>query len=86
MNHTQLVGCQYPQLCVAKKLCWPGGDICIYVKKELKTNIIKFLPKQTGIEDLWFSVQSSMSPAIIIGCVYRHPKASVDSLEYLQDV
>ncbi len=25
-------------------------------------------------------------PAVIIGCVYRHPKASADSFEYLQDV
>ncbi len=27
-----------------------------------------------------------MYPAVIIGCVYRHPKASADSFEYLQDV
>ena len=64
-----------------------GGGVCIYVKKELKTNIINFLlPKQAGVEDLWLIVQSNMYPAVIIGCVYRHPKAGVDSFEYLQDV
>ncbi|RUM30450.1 MAG: hypothetical protein DSY42_04590 [Aquifex sp.] len=64
-----------------------GGGVCIYVKKELRTNIINFLlPKQVGVEDLWLSVQSNMYPAVIIGCVYRHPKANVDSFEYLQDV
>ncbi len=27
-----------------------------------------------------------MYPAVAIGCVYRHPKTSADSFEYLQDV
>ncbi len=64
-----------------------GGGVCIYVRKELRTNIINFLlPKQDGVEELWLSVQSNKHPAVIIGCVYRHPKAGVDSLEYLQDV
>ncbi len=64
-----------------------GGGVCIYIKKELRINVINFLlRKQTGVEDLWLSVQSNMYPAVIIGCVYRRSKASADSFEYLQDV
>ncbi len=64
-----------------------GGGVCIYTKKELKTHVITFpVTKQVGVEDLWVSVQSNKYPAVIIGCVYRHPKASIDSYEYLQDV
>ena len=64
-----------------------GGGICIYVNKQLKSNVIDLsFSKQPGVEDLWVSVQCRMLPAIIIGCVYRHPKAPVSSFEYLQDV
>ncbi len=38
------------------------------------------------MEDLWLGVQSNMYPAVIIGCVDRHTKASGDSLEHLQHV
>ncbi len=64
-----------------------GGGVCIYTKKELKTHLITFpVTRQVGVEDLWVSIQSNKYPAVIIGCVYRHPKATVDSYEYLQDV
>ncbi len=44
-----------------------GGGFCIYVKKELRTNIINFhLPKQAGVEDLWLCVQNHKSC-----CYYR---------------
>ncbi len=65
-----------------------GGGVCIYVKKELKINVMNFffLSKHNGIEDLWLSVERNMYPAVVIGCVYRHPKANVDSFEYIQYV
>ena len=64
-----------------------GGGVCIYVRNELKVNIIDLsLPKHPGVEDMWLSVQSHMFPAIIVGCVYRHPKALATSFEHLQDV
>ena len=64
-----------------------GGGVCIYVSNQLKTNVINlFIPKEPGIEDVWVSVQSQMFPAIIVGCVYRHPKSHVGSFEYIQDV
>ncbi len=64
-----------------------GGGVCIYVSKQLKTNVINLsIPKQPGIEDVWVSVQSHMLPAIIFRCIYRHPKSHVASFEYIQDV
>ncbi len=43
-----------------------GGSVCIYVKKELKINVIYFLlRKHDGVEDLWLSVQSNMYPAVL---------------------
>lgn len=39
-----------------------------------------------GIEDLWVTVECWKLPAIIIGYMYRHPKASAAVFEYIQDV
>ena len=64
-----------------------GGGVCMYVRNQLKVNVIDLsLTKHPGIEDVWVSVQSHMFPDIIIGCVYRHPKAPATSFEYLKDV
>ena len=64
-----------------------GGGVCIYAKNVLSPNIINLnIPKQTGIEDLWITVQCRKLPAIIIGCIYRHPKASATTFDYIQDV
>ncbi len=64
-----------------------GGGVCIYVSSQLKTNVLNLsIPKQLDIEDVWVSVQSHMLPAIIVGCIYRHPKSLVASFEYIQDV
>ncbi len=50
-----------------------GGGVCI-------THLITFpVTRQVGVEDLWVSIQSNKYPAVITGCVYRHPKATVDS-------
>ncbi len=61
--------------------------VCVHVCSQLKSNVINLsIPKQPGIEDVWVSVQSRMLPAIIVGCIYRHPKSHVASFEYIQDV
>ena len=39
-----------------------------------------------SIKDLWITVQCRKLPAIIIGCIYRHPKASATTFDYIQDV
>ncbi len=47
-----------------------GGGVFIYVKKELRTNIVNFLlPKQDGVENLWLCVLSNMYPVVITGCL-----------------
>ena len=64
-----------------------GGGVCIYVRNQLKTNVINLpVSKQPGIEDVWVSVQSHMLPAIIVGCIYRQPKSHVVSFQYIQDI
>ncbi len=64
-----------------------GGGVCIYVRNQLKVNVINFpLTKQPGIEDLWVSGQSHMFPAIIVYSVYSHPKAPATSFVYFQNV
>ena len=42
--------------------------------------------KQEGVEDKWISVQLRKFPSIIIGCVYRHPKAPVTSFSYILEI
>lgn len=64
-----------------------GGGVCKYVKNVLTVNFMNLnLPKQVGIEDIWITVQYRKLPAIIIGCMYRHPKASATTFEYIQDM
>lgn len=64
-----------------------GGGVCVYVKDILTVNVINLnAPKQVGIEDVWITVQCRKLPAVIIGCVYRHPKAPVVSFDYIQEI
>lgn len=63
-----------------------GGGVCIYVKDVLLTHVLCLdVPKPAGIEDVWVTVQCRKLPAIIIGCIYRHPKAPVATFDYIQD-
>ena len=64
-----------------------GGGVCVYVKNSLCTNVIKLdIPRVDGVEDVWVTVQCRKLPAIIVGCVYRHPKALVTSYDYIEEV
>ena len=61
-----------------------GGGTLIYVRNDLKVNIIFVdAEKADGIEDVWISVQHKKLPSFIIGCVYQHPKALASSFDYL---
>ncbi len=63
-----------------------GGGVCIYVKAVLSANVSDLkVPRQTGIEDIWVTVQCRNLPAIVIGCMYRHPKVPAATFNYLQD-
>lgn len=44
------------------------------------------IPRLAGVEDERVTVQCRKLPAIIVGCVYRHPKALVASFDYIEDV
>ena len=61
-----------------------GGGVCIYVKDHLKVNEIRNCnDRQEGVECIWLSVQHRYLPSFIIGCVYRHPKASGESFNFI---
>ena len=72
-----------------------GGGVCIYVKESLRVNTLSLnLPiqsdieaiSQSDIEDIFLSVQFENHPAIIIGCMYRHPKANITSFDYINNI
>ena len=63
-----------------------GGGVCIYVRDDLEAKPLNVnVQREDGldIEDLWITVQCRKLPSFIIGCIYRHPKAPVDSFNYL---
>ena len=64
-----------------------GGGVCLYVNSSLNPSIITpGVPEQVGVEDVWVQVQCRKLPSMIIGCVYRHPKALTSSFDYMQEV
>jgi len=64
-----------------------GGGVCIYVRDTFKSNeIFTTAANNTAVEDIWVTVQSNMFPSFIIGTVYRHPHATTESFDYLEDV
>lgn len=64
-----------------------GAGVCMYVHSTLKSSVINLdVPRPKGVEDVWVKIQSRKWPAIIIGCVYRHPKALVTSFDYIEEV
>ena len=64
-----------------------GGGVCLFIKNSLKVTELKLgIERQEGVEDKWVSIQHKKFPSIIIGCVYRHPKALVTSFNYILDI
>ena len=64
-----------------------GGGSCIFYRDDLKVTLLEtYIDKVEGVEDVWVSVQSRKLPSVVIGSVYRHPKASVISFDYMYDV
>ncbi len=63
-----------------------GAGTCIYVRDTLKVNTITLdIPRPSDIEDIWIAVQCCRLPSIIIGCMYRHPKALAVTFDYIED-
>lgn len=64
-----------------------GGGVCMYVKSTLNPSLIILgVPGQVGVEDVWVQMQCRKLPAVVIGCVYRHPKALASSFDNIQEV
>lgn len=64
-----------------------GGGTCIYARRNLKVTVMNVgIDKVEGVEDVWINVQRRMLPSVVIGCIYRHPKATVRSFEYISEV
>ena len=63
-----------------------GGGVCVYIRNCLKVSVINLsLPKVENVDILWLNVQSSKFPSFIIGTVYRHPHAHVNSFDYIEE-
>ena len=63
-----------------------GGGVCVFVKDHFKVNVIENSnEREEGVECIWLSVQHRYLPSFIIGCLYRHPKASVESFNFILD-
>lgn len=66
--------------------CGRGGGVCLFVRDYLKvTELTNGTEKQEGIEMKWLSIQHRKLPSIILGCVYRHPKAPAASFNYISE-
>lgn len=64
-----------------------GGGACIFVKNTFTvTPFQTYVDKPVGVEDVWVTLQCRKLPSIIVGCLYRHPKAPTVTLDYIGDV
>lgn len=64
-----------------------GGGVCIYARDFLTVSPIDVnIDPIEGVENLWLTVQCKKLPSIIIGCLYRHPHAKLQSYDYITDV
>ncbi len=60
---------------------------CVFVKDTFTSNVVKLdIDRPASVEDAWVAVQCCKLPAVIIGCVYRHPKAPAVPFDYIEDV
>ncbi len=64
------------------------GVVCIFVRDYLSATLLPTHPvnKPPGVKDMWITLQLRKLTSVIIGCLYRHPKASYESFEYIQDI
>ncbi len=65
-----------------------GGGVYIFVRNDLSATLLPThtINRPTGVEDVWITLQLRKLPSVIIGFLYRHPKASFESFEYIQDI
>ena len=64
-----------------------GGGACMYVSQDFTVSKINTIaPKVPNVEDLWLCVQCRKFPSFVVGTIYRHPHAHVNSFDYISDV
>ena len=64
-----------------------GSGVCIYIRESFNCSVLSpGVDSIVGVEDIWIQVQYKKFPSFIVGCVYRHPKALIESFTYLSDV
>lgn len=64
-----------------------GSGVCVHVKDHLSSGVLHTnIKRQSGVKDVWVKIQCRKLPSIIIGCIYRHPKAHSDSFDYIVDI
>ncbi len=64
-----------------------GGGACVYVKDTLSSKEITCdVARPQGVEDVWVSIQCRKLPSVIVGSIYRHPKAPQETFEYLHEI
>ena len=64
-----------------------GAGVCIYAKKCLNPTIVNTdVTTHSDVEDVFIKVQCRKLPSVIIGCMYRHPKALIESFDYITDI
>ena len=64
-----------------------GGGVCIFVRKTFNVTPLHIhLDRPTGVEDVWVTLQCRKLPSIIVGCLYRHPKAPTQTFNYVGEI
>ncbi len=85
--HTPNIYVDIPNFCIFRRDNGRGAGVCIYAKETLNPQIIETnVLQQEGTEDVWVKIQKRKLPSVIIGCIYRHPKAPSLSYDYIHDI
>ncbi len=64
-----------------------GQVVYIFVKNTYEVTPIEFnIVRPQGVEDVWVAVQCWKFPAVIVGCLYWHPKSHSYTYDYINDV
>ncbi len=42
--------------------------------------------KPVDVEAVWLTVQDYKLPSIVIGCLYRHPNAPIETYDYISEI
>ncbi len=57
----------------------------VYQRHYKVTTVDVNVERPVGMEDVWVTVQHLKLPALIIGCLYRHPKGLAHTYDYIHN-